>query len=64
MSLSATTRQQRAERHAVILDYWRRIRDRYERDSQAARIVGNHCGASAVHVLYVVKLARERGEDV
>lgn len=64
MTLNETTRASRAERHAAILDYWRRIRDRYERDSQAARMVGNHCGCTTVHVLYVVKLARKRGEDV
>ena len=64
MTLGDEKRAQRAEHHAAILAYWRQVRGRYTRDLPAARIVGNHCGCDATHVLYVVTLARKRGEDV
>ena len=64
MSLGSEKRAERDAAKVAILAYWREVRGRYERDQQAARIVGNHCGCDAAHVLYVVKLAKKRGEDV
>jgi hypothetical protein len=64
VSLSATTRQQRAERQAAILGYWREKRPGCQSDQHAAWIVGARFGVTQAHVLYVVKLARQRGENV
>lgn len=64
MTLSETTRAARAERKRAILDYWRERRPGCQSDNHAAWIVGARCHVTAVHVLYVVNEARERGEDV